>query len=606
MKPTLTQIAAALTTAIVVGALLYIGGINPKTGVPDPITVDGQTIEFTWTDDNTDEDLHIYTDQATYTNGLSHATVYVAVANRSGVTQDVELMAHFRDTKKRIEDVKVLTEVTKEIAEPIYTEKCDAITKGATSSECYQEQIGTTTRQEANLEWVPLDTVVRTPSEVTKEQQYLESKTMKSVEGFIATKKTESYTIPADGVVYYKVNISFPANEDDNFYFAAIGNQGAAGTLDPWFNSSWPYRVKIEVNPAKVGTTTAVTNFPVYLDLAGMPNDFWTNVSSTGADIRMVESDETTETAFELVSIATTTKRGELHFLADSLSTTSTSTFYLYYGNPSASAYAVTDTYGRNNVWAPNYIAVYHMNESSGSANDSTASGFTLTNTTGKSYTDSSLIGRGIDFGSATRNTTELTRTSILSSNSTVSMSLWFKLNTSIQTPNDPGLFILPYKNASGAVITIIPYWSGGTPNMSILRRTSSTVTASTSFSNSTSQWYHVTAVYDSGAGKLYGYLDGQPFTTTNVTTSGTFNSNAYPVSVGGSYMSNNSVAIQDEVRVGTTVKSPAWVLTEYNNVSSTSTFLTIDGQTSQPVDPSLPTTTIYGGTSISGGAVIK
>lgn len=128
-----------------------------------------------------------------------------------------------------------------------------------------------------------------------------------------------------------------------------------------WFSSSWNYKVKVEVNPNKVGTTTAVTSMPVYNDCGGFPTTFWTNASSTGADIRVVESDDTTETAFELVSFSTTSKTCELHFMADSLGTTSTSTFYIYYGNATATAYAVTDTYGRNNVWTA-YRAIYHMN----------------------------------------------------------------------------------------------------------------------------------------------------------------------------------------------------------------------------------------------------
>ena len=128
-----------------------------------------------------------------------------------------------------------------------------------------------------------------------------------------------------------------------------------------WLSPSWNYKVKVEVNPNKVGTTTAVTSMPVYNDCGGLPTTFWTNASSTGADIRVVESDDSTETAFEMVSFSTTSKTCELHFMADSLGTTSTSTFYIYYGNATATAYAVGDTYGRNAVWTA-YRAIYHMN----------------------------------------------------------------------------------------------------------------------------------------------------------------------------------------------------------------------------------------------------
>ncbi|MCK5017617.1 MAG: hypothetical protein KAS32_11175, partial [Candidatus Peribacteraceae bacterium] len=141
----------------------------------------------------------------------------------------------------------------------------------------------------------------------------------------------------------------------------------------PWFSSSWTYRKKIEIDSSKV--TATQSSFPVYVDLSDMGSNFFDNAKADGCDIRIVESDDTTETAFELVSYATTTSTGELHFMADSLSSSATTTFYMYYGNSGASCYAVDATYGSQNVWS-DYDAVYHLT----SLVDSTGNGINLTN----------------------------------------------------------------------------------------------------------------------------------------------------------------------------------------------------------------------------------
>lgn len=596
----LVTITTITLTAGVLGAFLFIGGTNPKTGVPDPITVDGQTINFTWTDDNTGEDLHIWTDQATYTNGLSHATVYVAVANQSGIEQDVELMAYFRDSQKRIDTVEVLAEVTEEVNEPILEEVCEQMDKRSTSTECYQVQTGTTTSQVTNNKWVSLDTVARTPVEKTKEAIWLKGEAMKTIEdGFIAEKKTAAYTLPADGVLYYKVDINFPANADDNFYFTAVGSAGSKGHLDPWFNSSWPYRVQIDVNPAKVGTSSAITNFPVYLDLAGLPAAFWTNVSSTGADIRMTESDGSTETPFELVSIATTTKRGELHFLADSLSTTTNTTFYLYYGNPSASAYSATSTYGRNNVWSA-YRAVYHLSDE----NDSTANGYNMTQTTGGGVTfQSGKVGNDGSSGTTPSPSSNALRRASFALMTTGEYdgswkaSFWIKRNTATTT----WFYMIMLRSTA----TRRQSWWQVTDTQTAFLGGAATGPTTTPLTVGT--YYKFDVVADGT--NLNIYRDGQFVKAASGYKSST---SAYQDVFGFfGYLENavvqGSPVSMDENRitVGSTHSSPAWILTEYNNQSSTSTFLTISG-TQENEATTTPQTTIRGGVMIGGGGIIK
>jgi len=116
-----------------------------------------------------------------------------------------------------------------------------------------------------------------------------------------------------------------------------------------WYNANWDYRVKITIDNTQVGAT--LTNFPVYVDLSELPAGFHTNVNQTDArDIRVTRSDGETECAREVVSYTSATDIGELHFLANSISSSADTDFYIYYGNSSATEPAVDATYGSENV----------------------------------------------------------------------------------------------------------------------------------------------------------------------------------------------------------------------------------------------------------------
>jgi len=578
-----------------VSIFIFVGGVDPKTGVPDPITVDGQTIEFTWTDDNSGEDLHIYTDKATYTDGISHAVVYVAVANRSDTPQDIELMGYFRDNKKRITDVSVLTEVTRVEYEPIYEDKCPpsdfnaALPAEKQEKICVNAQIGTTTNEITEMKWAPLAQEERTELKKVQEATKLQDVERKSVESFIAEKKTVPYSVPADGVVYYRTVIEFPTNTDDNFFFEAVGNQGGYGHLDPWFNASWGYRVKVEVNRTQVGSSSAITNMPVYLDLAGMPASFWTNASSTGADIRIVESDETTETPFELVSYATTTKRGELHFLADALATTSTSTFYVYYGNPTASPYAVTDPFGKYNVWSTStYRYVHHIDGTGTSTSpDSTSNQNNLVQKGSPTYQVTGKFARGYqsDGNDATPQGFEITNNATLSG-TTLSFSAWLYFTAY----PDGSRFSALSSRTNAAVDQGYTFFRGNAGNSGAMVARINATNHVSSQTIPQDQWVYAVFTHTSNQTKFY--LNG---TLRQTLTTATINTSANQASLGlNAWAFNDPLdGIMEEARLTYTALSDAWILTEYNNQNSTSTFFVIGAQEAQPSSGSTPNSNI-------------
>jgi hypothetical protein len=98
-----------------------------------------------------------------------------------------------------------------------------------------------------------------------------------------------------------------------------------------------------------------LTGFPVYVNLAGMPAQFWDGVSDDGGDIR-VTTDADVVVPTDLVFIDIQSKTGTLFFRADLLAA-SDNVFFVKYAT-GLTKLPVDDTYGRNNVWQ-DYEAVY-------------------------------------------------------------------------------------------------------------------------------------------------------------------------------------------------------------------------------------------------------
>lgn len=576
MKLTYQQIIAYIAGVLGVGVVaftLFTGSTDPITQLPSSITVEGETINFTWTDDNAGEDLLIYTDKDTYTNGVSSATVFVAIVNNSGTTQNVELQGFFESEKQRINNVDVLVNVTTE--EPIFSEVCKkqrATSTNGTVNVCSEEEVGTSQKTEPR--WVNLPLSDRGTLEISDENVLLSTnnKARKSVDNYISNRKTNAFPMADAEVVYYRLNVVYPTNSNGNFFLEAIGDKGGYGHLDPWFDASWDYRVSITVDDAKVPSTQS--SFPVYVDLSDMPASFFTNAKSDGCDIRVVESDETTETAFELVSYDAG-GTGELHFMADSLTGSGggDTTFYIYYGNSGASCYATTATYGAENVWV-NYDLVMHgedaLTDSTG--NFSPVQNGTVVYNTGNLGKGFDIPGTGSNYpqvpdttGSAMdytgdhvftfwgKNDAASGRRSPFSKGSwTVSTGYWLHFDTSANSwqMSDPG-------NSYSAVPNLSTVDIGTTMTHIVYRKVSAT--------------------------SMQMFFDGTASTLCTVSVDAKCD-DAYTTNNNSLYIGRRTDypdawdGIMDEVRMtdAVSVVTADYITTEYNNQSDTSTFYTV------------------------------
>lgn len=599
--------ATIAATIAVVASVLYVGGINPETDAPEPITVDGQTIEFTWTDDNTDEDLEIWTDKQTYTDGLSHADVYVAVVNKSKKKQDVELLPYFADDKRSVKDISVLKSVTTQSSEKIRNNcremnqaEVDALQKNEDFDPINYSIIETTVNGPdvasstkdvrikpeivspkktfdvcdmltpdlvTSLVWEPVELKSRSVAEKALEVSNIakDKYTRKPVSNYEASKKSTGYGIGPDEVVYYKMHIEFPKNDNSNFFIEAIGSEGGYGNLDPWFNASWTYRISVTVDDAQVPST--LSSFPVYVDLADLPASFFTNAKSDGCDIRVVESDETTETAFELVSYDAG-GTGELHFMADSLTGSGggDTVFYIYYGNSGASCYATTDTYGAENVWAA-YDYVSH----DGGSNDSTANGYTTTDYGGVTSGDSTgQIGDSTAFDGND----------------------YFQVNSALQYDSATAATWQAWVKATDAtpaiISTVISTQGGGGQGWATqLRDTGviSTFNYALPSGNDNAEggglsdgtWGMLHFAYDNNS-YLKNYVNG--VNTATDASVGTGINGGIEVHIGARYIPDRYwIGEMDEVRLTSNTLDADWIASEYTNQSDTTTFYTVGSE---------------------------
>lgn len=353
-----------------------------------------KTITLTYTDDNTDEDLLIYTDKATYADGLAGATVYFTVLNTTSKTSaDISFLFMGNENIKRIEKHKIIQET---YYEPEYEKieiECEtSATSTLIEDVCYKyNQIGTTTNIIDKDSWANIE--IQDNIELLGAKDHSRKKDGKGAKG----DKKITVNLPkynkkelgavSNNFILFRAFIEYPINNNNEFFIEVFGKNGSYGHLDPTFGNdgggTWTHYEELQVAYSKVSAT--LTNFPVLITEDNISAKmFSTHCLGTGADIRFATSTTGGEIPFEVVKWATTTPDAEIWMKVPSVSHTATTSVYMFCGNGSATAYAASDTYGRNAVWS-DYELVAHVQEqgngtsgeyvdSSGSSNSGTGS----------------------------------------------------------------------------------------------------------------------------------------------------------------------------------------------------------------------------------------
>ncbi len=345
-----------------------------------------------------------------------------------------------------------------------------------------------------------------------------------------------------------------------------------------WFDEAWTNRVAITIDADQVPSD--VTDFPVYVDMSDLPGTFFDGINSDGSDIRITTSDGTTEVPREIVRVDTTNDLGEMYFKASgSLSSSTDTTFYIYYGNGSGTEPGSGDDGYENNVW-PQYKHVYHLDGSSVANMEESVNDFdfNIPNSGVEAYQETGKIGRGVRLQGS--NPHRLLSDSYQPNDaiSSFSFRMWVKSDI---TSGNKGLFYYRSNGNSGWMFgqygTKFRFYGNRTSGGWMNIESTTTIAADT--------WYHVAGHYDGTNLELY--VNGTQEASSAMSTPNISN-NVY-LSVGtasfGTWdgLIDNAFFSQD-----TDIDTDDWISTEYNNQNSPGTFYTVGSEESQGGEVSL------------------
>lgn len=324
-----------------------------------------------------------------------------------------------------------------------------------------------------------------------------------------------------------------------------------------------------------------LTDFVVFINLADLPNSFWTTVANGGGDIRVYKSGGTTELAREIVFCDTTAREGEIHVkYAGTLSSTVDTTIEIYADGSSAD-YAVTATYGRNNVWTE-YFAVYHLNDATGGGLvNSTGSGLTLNLELGSDTGDkiNGRVGYARDFDGVD----SYTATSFnMGAPTALTVSAWSRLDSSAATsPGAIGMMSYGTFTASNQQWPWMLDARSGLLYGYAFKASGVLMEATGTTSIPLYTWNHLALTYTGSNGRMDLWLNGvSDGNATNANVDSLFNTAVDTLYVGryeNSFGDRFFDGAIDEIRIATIARSSHWLLTEKRNQGDTSAFYRVD-----------------------------
>jgi Tfp pilus assembly protein FimT len=340
-----------------------------------------------------------------------------------------------------------------------------------------------------------------------------------------------------------------------------------------WYSASWPYREQITIDHTKVASsagTEGYVNFPVLVNVTN------TNLQASssgghvgnidGSDILFAKSDGTTKVNHEIELYASSTGNLVAWVQMPTVSTSTDTIFYMYYGNA-----GVANQQNASGTWDANYKGVWHLANPTNPI-DSTSNANNGTNNS--TAATAGQIGGGADMASG-HYISIPDSAGFHFGTGVFSFGMWVKI------PVFGTYYSLGGNNVySGG-------WSGISMNMDVLHSINGitpvvvgysypTTVPITDVNVTTNVWHYVVTTRD-GSGTVFVYWDGvksiYSFTNAGNVNSGNplylgrnFDAN-YPRGFGGS---------EDEVRLSNTNRSADWIKTEYNNQSSPGAFSSV------------------------------
>lgn len=342
-----------------------------------------------------------------------------------------------------------------------------------------------------------------------------------------------------------------------------------------WFNSSWAYRKPITIDSANVDSD--LTDFPVLIKLDA-DSDLSANAQSSGDDIVFTTGDETTQLSHEIESYDSSTGTLWAHVKVPSLSSSSDTTIYCYYGNSSASNQeTVAD------VWSNGYESVYHLNQNEqGTGNIGVYTDSTSNNRHGDDNVsatgEAGQIAQGQTFDPSNNDTIPLNHQFGLSNKAEYSVTGWLR----DRSPTDSTFFLSLENDFNSPWQMDVGYNTPGELehyNGNSYYQIGS-ITADT--------WTKFGLVHDpSYSTEIWTYIDGAK--AIEIPDSHNDGDNTGKSAIGdhqqgGGIPWDGSL---DEFRIATVARSSAWLSTSYTNQNDPLSFYSVSTQKTRSLDGS-------------------
>jgi hypothetical protein len=285
--------------------------------------------------------------------------------------------------------------------------------------------------------------------------------------------------------------------------------------------------------------------------------------SSSGYDIIFYESTETTQLNHEIEKYTNTSGLLIFWVCVKSLSSTSDTIIYMYYGKK-----GVTVDPSSTSTWDSNFMAVWHMADT----NDSTSNSVNLTNS-GADADTGGKIGDCYHFIAANSDYMYENGTFLdtIPASDELTFESWFYLDSELTS-----MYICNKVNIEGRDRIALEYETGTDPDKIWFwgeANNAGTDYVQENDTTGTDVWTYAAGVYDAGSA-LKLYKDDEAVQTGD-TLGSINNGSAFNFEVGrwynGLYEKDGYI---DELRISDKVRSANWIATTYETQNSPSTFM--------------------------------
>ena len=386
------------------------------------------------------------------------------------------------------------------------------------------------------------------------------------------------------------------ANQNSPETFATIAGEVSQVTAplqaspSGWYDMAWGSRQPIVFQGSKVPNTNQ-TDFPALVKITDVSNDIWAKAQADGDDVLFTDTNGN-KLAHEIEKYDPATHELWAWVKVPTLTTSTNTTIYMYYGNASAPSQQ-----NKTAVWSNGYAGVWHMGDGDSTASnfyqDSTSNNFdgTLTDADGDTIQADGKIAKSIAFngdadGILTGMTTAL---------GDFTACAWYR---------DPGTSIYQYERIIDKSYDL-GFWIGRQISVSDSFGGGVKDTAAPLYGRfvtlSDVSWHYICSIRSSTTHTISG--DGGAVSTTGTVTANA--TDTTPVRIGrdsiGTGFSNATI---DDIHISTVARSADWIATEYANQNDPSTFETFGAaETADTFAPSNPST-VSGWLSEGGSAI--